>query len=183
MKEVYDEVYEHIHGYGVECSHKIEFIGKAFEGFDRSARIIDVGCGQGHYIRKLKGLNFKNILGVDFSLVCSQNYLSDLEHVNADFLDYSKEIPDKEFEICLCMDVLEHIQILNLEIFLGNIYRISNVAFLGIANHSDIFLGEQLHVIQKGVEWWVKRLETYYNTVENLFETASNTFFILKCYD
>jgi 2-polyprenyl-3-methyl-5-hydroxy-6-metoxy-1,4-benzoquinol methylase len=182
MKKVYDAVYENIVDYDGIFSWKIHEVNKIFDRFDKSINVIDVGCGKGHYLRNLIGNGFKNVLGVEFSSVCSENYLTDVPHINEDFLIHSTLIKDKEYKICLCMDVLEHIDSQNLDEFLIAISRISNHAVLGIANHSDIFLGEELHLIQENSKWWEEKLQNNFLLVEKKFELENGRFFLFECH-
>lgn len=181
LKKIYDNVYTNIPQYDGMFKWKIEVIDKVFENFDKSIKVIDVGCGKGHYLKNLLDHDFKNVLGVEFSSVCSEKFLSELPHVNADFLTYSSNIKDCDYDVCLCMDVLEHIQYEKLDEFLNSVERISKESILGIANHSDIFLGNELHLVQEDSVWWYNMLKKFYNNIEEIYQLENKKFFIFRC--
>lgn len=180
MKEIYDKVYDNFQDYDEKFDYKIELIDKEFEKFSKDSAIIDIGCGKGHYIKHLINSGYNNILGIEFSSVCSEKYLQNVPHLNVDFLKHCDSIEDKKYEICLCMDVLEHIPYDKVEFMVSNIARIGNGAILGIANHSDIFLGEELHIIQENDEWWILLLKKYFNTVEKIYDKKGK-FYLFRC--
>ena len=180
MKEIYNKVYDNFDEYDEKFSYKINLIDSEFEKFSKTSKILDIGCGKGHYIKHLLNKDFQNILGVEFSKSCSEKYLQGINHVNEDFLEYSKTISDREYDICLCMDVLEHIPYDKIEFMVKSISRIGDHAILGIANHSDIFMGEELHLIQENSKWWEMLLKKYFSNVENIFQKKSK-FFVFRC--
>lgn len=180
MKEIYDKVYDNFQDYDEKFDYKIELINQEFEKFSKDSKIIDIGCGKGHYIKHLINSGYKNILGIEFSSVCSEKYLQGVPHLNVDFLKHCESIKDKEYEICLCMDVLEHIPYDKVEYMVANIARIGNKSILGIANHSDIFLGEELHIIQEDYKWWTLLLQKYFNNVEKIYDRKGK-FYLFRC--
>jgi len=71
-------------------------------GEDRSARILDVGCGTGIFLAHLDSLGFENLAGVETS-----------ENLRAKFRDRAielfDELPDRRYDKIFMLDVLEHI--------------------------------------------------------------------------
>lgn len=180
MKAIYDNVYSEVDDYDSIFQYKIDVINKTFSLYDNSIKIIDVGCGKGHYLKNFLNHGFNNILGIEFSEVCSKNFLYNLPHLNKDFLEYAHVINDQEYDVCLCMDVIEHISLENLDEFLKSIARISKESVLGIANHSDMLLGQELHLIQENIEWWGEKLKSFYLSIDLVY-THDSRFFIFKC--
>lgn len=75
---------------------------------NRNAKILDLGCGMGHYLYALKALGYKNIIGVDTSSSNVEFCLSQgLNVVKEDALTYLKDHPE-EFEGIIFNDVIEH---------------------------------------------------------------------------
>lgn len=181
MKEIYDKVYENFENYDERFDYKIDLINEEFKRFSKDLKILDIGCGKGHYLRNLLSQGFDNILGVEFSKSCADKYLQSLPHVNADFLEYNKTIENKTYDMCLCMDVLEHISYKNIDSMVSGISRIGNHALLGVANHSDIFMGEELHIIQENSDWWINLLSKHFSSVEKIFEGKKGKFFVFRC--
>lgn len=178
-KKIYDKIYTNESLYNDQAIDKINII---LEHIDQSKniKICDIGCGKGHYSRALYKNNYQNIFGIEVSKFCSDNFLSDIPHVNANFLDYSKQIYNHSYDYSLCMDVLEHIDPLEVDNFISEIYRISKNSILGIANHSDIIQNIELHLIQENSEWWREKISKYWSNV-TLLCNYNERFFIFKC--
>lgn len=72
--------------------------------------IIDLGCGEGLALEKLmKGFPGRNVMGVDLELenieICRRHAL------NAVYSNlYDLALPDAHFDVCVCIDVLEHLE-------------------------------------------------------------------------
>lgn len=180
MKEIYDMVYNTFQNYDEKFDYKIILIDNEFEKISKESKVIDIGCGKGHYIKHLINSGYRNTLGIEFSSVCSEKYLQNVPHLNIDFLKHCESIKDKEYEICLCMDVLEHIPYEKVEFMVSNIARIGNRSILGIANHSDIFMGEELHIVQETDQWWTLLLKKYFITVEKIYDKKGK-FYLFRC--
>jgi len=140
--------------------------------------IIDIGCGQGDNMRELIDSG-RSVYGIDFSEVCCKKYLSDLPHECSSIIDFCSEA--KEYDSALCSGVLEHITKKDLNENLSAIRNIASRFLFGIANHSDIQFGTQLHVIQEGPEWWVKRLKKHFDDVEVIDLWVDGAFFFISC--
>jgi len=138
--------------------------------------VIDVGCGSGHYLKHF--INNWNVFGIEISNICCDKYLSELPHENIDLVSFSKST-DKRFDCLYCFDVLEHIKYEDLNEFISCLVKISDNILLGIANHSDIQLGIELHIIQQNNIWWQNKLKNYFKEV-TLIENE-NRFFVLEC--
>ena len=183
MKELYDKIYSTVPSYDGKMDsnfdYKIDLIKTNIAGLISDASIIDIGCGKGHYARSIKSLGYHNYTALEFSTSCCEKFLKDVPHINADFLEYGPTVPDGQYDLCLCMDVLEHISYERIDEFVSNIKRISQKSLLGIANHSDMFLGEEVHLIQEGVSWWAQLLKKHFDRVHCINETSK--FFMFMC--
>ncbi len=71
---------------------------------DRSARILDVGCGSGLMLNALGGLKFRNLLGVDPFLPADVEYANGVKLVKATIHDISGE-----FDIITLHHSFEHL--------------------------------------------------------------------------
>lgn len=145
----------------------------------RGGKILDAGCGEGIHLKRLLGKGF-NAFGIELSSVCCQEFLQDTPHENIDILSFAKKNQEK-FDSLICMDVLEHIPYDSIGITIASLSTLSTNAFFGIANHSDIYKGKQLHLIQEGVEWWTKELSKYYSNVYFLGEQFEGLFYYFYC--
>jgi 2-polyprenyl-3-methyl-5-hydroxy-6-metoxy-1,4-benzoquinol methylase len=181
MKEIYNNVYQNNKRYNNSYDYKLEVVLLEIRKLAKSSKIIDIGCGKGHYIRKIISEGYSSTLGIEFSDVCCKEFLCDVPHVNADFLTTNSIFVDQQFDLCVCMDVLEHIEYKNIELMIENIKRIGRSSILGIANHSDVILGQELHLIQEDLLWWNNKLSQFYSSVVVLNELPNGRFFIFKC--
>lgn len=185
LEDIYNRVYKKVKWYDEAYEEKLKAVEEHLPNTDKSIRILDIGCGKGHYIRRLISLGYKNITGVEFSSYCCETWLDELNVINANWLELGPTLEDNSFDLAVCMDVLEHIEPSNIQKFVSNIERTCNEAILGIANHSDIMEGEELHLIQQGVPWWTELLKKYYSNVDLVYSAYPNDsgdpkFFILK---
>lgn len=186
MKEVYDKVYSEVERYDEKMQYKIDIVETHIADLPKEIKIIDIGCGKGHYARSIQSWGYNDYTAIEFSTSCCEKYLQDIEYINIDFLDYGPTVKDKSYDLCLCIDVLEHISKDNINEFVANIARIGNKAILGIANHSDVFLGKELHIIQEGVSWWSNLLNTHFSKIECVDQSQHNSknhprFFMFVC--
>lgn len=180
-KEWYDTVYSAEPGYNIEDVKKLNLVEKLVNPLDRDIKILDVGCGRGHYLKRLKSLGFTNIYGIEVSEECSKQYLQDLPHEVTDFISFAKLKKDNNYDLIICNDVLEHIHPDEIDEFLDELSRLSNHAIFGIANHSDIHQGIQCHLIIQPDSWWNKKLISRYSNVNLLNEMRMRIFFWFEC--
>ena len=77
---------------------------------DKSAHIVDLGCGIGGFTRAIANAGYLNIQGVDISEESIQTALSQgvQNVVLGDIFSYLDSIPDATIDAILCIDVLEH---------------------------------------------------------------------------
>lgn len=80
----------------------------------RSGLILDVGCGEGVLVEEFADLGYR-IFGIDLHYGSSYVHRGDVRH-----LPY----PTATFDVVLCLDVLEHLGVLDQEDVLGDISRI-----------------------------------------------------------
>ena len=79
---------------------------------DKTARILDIGCGIGHFLAYVKSNNYNNFLGVDISKEqidhCKKNVTKKVQLINNlnAFLKENKNL----FGFILMNDVIEHVQ-------------------------------------------------------------------------
>lgn len=79
----------------------------------RTARVLDAGCAEGHWLEALRRVGFKNLTGVDLSaqlLEMARGRLgADARLFNADLCQWVREVPDSSFDVIFFHDVLEHL--------------------------------------------------------------------------
>ena len=150
-------------------------------------KILDAGCGQGIHLKRLLKQG-RDVFGLEVSEICCQKYLQGVPHECSDIAAFCRK--NRKFDGVICMDVLEHLAEDDLDEVLKGLSAVAPSACFGIANHSDVQNGVELHVIQKDSSWWEKKLSKYYRTsisVPSVFIDSSppeaDLFFIFECYN
>ena len=80
---------------------------------ERSARILDLGCGYGRHILALQDLGYSNILGVDISEEQIAYATSHLGLTNVQVGDAIAALEGEQggYDVILLLDVLEHLEL------------------------------------------------------------------------
>lgn len=161
-------------------------VKQVYRSHDNTASVIDVGCGRGFYIRRLKSMGHP-VYGIEQSEECSKKYLSDIMHsvsTISEFFQFrdSHDLPRFGWDIMICTDVLEHIPEEEVDANIQQISTLSSTAIIGIANHTDKdpITGGELHLIQKNSDWWLERLAKAYTGSIGLV-AGDDRFFIFRC--
>lgn len=119
---------------------------------DRNAKILEIGVGMGHFAYfATKTLQYSNYYGIDISLECIE-YVK--EHVT-DSVELVQEtekwlqLSEKQYDLILALDVIEHIPKPNQIRFLNQIYRSlkSGGAIILRTENSGIFSGYLQHCL------------------------------------
>lgn len=164
---IYDEVFKTEEKYNIKQEDKIEIVKQWAHKYNDGV-VLDVGCGRGHYLKALLADKI-DVLGLEPSLYLCENDLKGFDVVNAD-INTMAQINRLEFSALYCMDVLEHISEEDIYHTLNDLTVLSDHALIGVANHSDIWLGKELHLIQRGEDWWLNLLQSFYKNVDTVKE-------------
>lgn len=111
---------------------KMKFIRSYMRKIPPNYKILDLGCGEGVLVEEFKNLGY-DIAGLD------QNYSSEFV-VRGDIL--RTPFPDQNFDLILCLDVIEHLNYENQEIAIREIRRIlkdTEVVIFTIPNLAHIY--------------------------------------------
>lgn len=164
VRAVYDQVFandEHFDTLDISNEPKLKYVLRFAKGVD--GLVLDAGCGRGSVLRYMLD-NGVQAFGVELSAAACEMYLGDLPHANADIISWADQ--GHTYPGLICTDVLEHIPPDQIDGVLAALSRLAPRAFLGIANHSSIHNGHELHVIQKGHRWWLDQIRRHYETAE-----------------
>lgn len=106
---------------------KMKYIDAFLLGLPKTCRILDLGCGEGALVEKYRKSGY-NIIGLDL------NYSSDFV-TKGDI----RQTPfgNGDFEVVLCLDVLEHLNFFDQDLALKEIHRIlktDGIALLALPN-------------------------------------------------
>jgi SAM-dependent methyltransferase len=75
---------------------------------DRGARILDIGCGQGQYVRQLLALGYENTQGIDISPEQVQK-ARDSGLTQVSLGDYRQSLGVADLDLVIATDFLEHL--------------------------------------------------------------------------
>ena len=162
-----------------------------------SARIIDIGCGDGRICRELSfAFPFTTVLGIDYSMRATslaKAMNSDVFNLKFKSLDITMEHNLNPFDIAILIEVFEHVPIENAEKFMESVRSLLNkggVLYLTVP-HENKFL-EYKHFQHFSIKKIVDYLNPYFDIVEVvpferisryrkiLLKILSNRFFILN---
>lgn len=161
---VYDEVFEKddlFDTLDISNTPKLKYVLRYAQTVH--GQVLDAGCGRGSVLRHMLD-NGIDAFGVELSKSACEKYLQGLPHANADIITWAEQ--GHRYAGLICTDVLEHIPPDQIHKVLSALAKLAPSGFLGIANHSSIHEGHELHVIQKGRDWWVKQLREHYREIE-----------------
>ncbi|EGR0494297.1 methyltransferase domain-containing protein [Vibrio cholerae] len=176
LKNVYDSVYAENDNYNFHYPAKDLIVD--LYATQICGKILDAGCGQGGNLKRLLSHGV-DAFGIELSSVCCEKHLQALPHENTDIVSFSQK-SIIEFDGLVCFDVLEHIPESSLDENIKALSSLSKSALLGIANHSDIQCGEELHLIQEDVDWWIARLKQHYESATCVVSFLDDTFFVIE---
>lgn len=175
-KKVYDDTYNNNENYNYYDEIKNMYVDTYATFVD--GKMLDAGCGEGIHLKRLLKKEY-DIFGIELSEVCCNRYLQGFPHENIDIVSFAKK--SQQFAGIICMDVIEHIPLDDVDETLKALSAMGPSVFLGIANHSDIIDGVQLHLIQEDSNWWINLLKKYYKDVILVEELYDGMFFCIQC--
>ena len=85
--------------------HVIKLIGRMAK--DRNAKILDVGCGSGSLLAKLRELGYSELMGVDID---PPKNLPGIELRAIDFDSFGSELSGCAFDVIVAVEVVEHVE-------------------------------------------------------------------------
>ena len=121
--------------------------------------VLDVGSGLGHLASMLMAQGLK-VETADLK----KFHDIDVPHHNIDLLN---GLGDLRFDCITCLDVLEHLPENSIKGVIESISRACQFAVFTVANHSDIWEGEELHLIQRPRLWWDNVITQYFTVVSS----------------
>tara|TARA_B100001057_G_scaffold480940_1_gene554375 strand:+ start:144 stop:803 length:660 start_codon:yes stop_codon:yes gene_type:complete len=134
--------------------------------------MIDYGCGKGNFYNKSFNLGNKHIPPL------SKYWDIDIKLYDPCFEKYSKFEKDEDFDLTICIDVLEHIPKIDIEWILDRFFKISKkFIFINVACYEAIALlpdGRNAHINVQEPIWWS-------NTIEKLIKNHKGVKVICIC--
>ena len=163
---LYNTVFED-EKYNARVDYKVKIV-LDWIAYNNLSTLLDVGCGRGHYIKET------GATGLEPSSLIAEQLKGDV--INSDIQNLET---DRTWEGLYCMDVLEHISYDEIDSCLEKLKTLAPTALYGIANHSDIQKGVELHLIQEEPDWWLEKLRRVYKNVKLTYEPAR--YMVIEC--
>ena len=163
---LYNTVFED-EKYNARVDYKVKIVLDWREDNNLST-LLDVGCGRGHYMRET------GATGLEPSSLIAKRLKGDI--INSDIQSLNTK---RTWQGLYCMDVLEHISYDEIDKCLEKLAMLAPTALYGIANHSDVQAGVELHLIQEDAEWWLEKLQKHYKNVRLTYEPAR--YMVIEC--
>jgi len=164
----YDEIYFNYHS-TLEAKHFLmmsqwkDYFYKKHPGAENeySIKMLDIGCGIGLYgiAAKTLGIEWRGIEKSEWAVKNTNRGIiqGDITNLNV----------DGEFDMILCIDVLEHLDYKELDKALDNIKDLGEIFILSIPFMGDPNLEQDpTHKIKESKDWWINKLSQYFKVKE-----------------
>jgi SAM-dependent methyltransferase len=124
--------------------------------------ILDLGCGYGHY-----GFVANEFLGCEYLGIDKSQWVVDNKRYNLDIrqgkIPSSLFLPDSDYDLVLCADILEHIPEDEIDMAIEIISGLGKNFIFSIPFEGDPNLeNDKTHLVKKSKEWWVSKLSEYF---------------------
>ena len=154
------------------------------EKFNKAnTKILDVGCGDGSFLRGLQSRGFKDLTGVDFTTIDLEICSGDINYISS----FADKMPfkDNEFDLLTSAEMLEHIHEDNIHDVLKEFQRVCNGTLLLTCSHRDsgeVHKGKNLHFLVRDKSWWETALSKYFVVLDSTTYSSSkqSSRFVLR---
>jgi SAM-dependent methyltransferase len=144
--------YEGIHNYS-DSSAKV-IVPLILEVIDCN-RVIDIGCGDGTWLKNFQEKGVKEILGVDGDYVDANTLLIPHEHFIPWNLQYPLEIHQR-FDLAISLEVAEHLPEECANIFVDSLVNLSSTILFSAAIPHQ---GGEHHVNEQWQDYWAEKFQ------------------------
>jgi 2-polyprenyl-3-methyl-5-hydroxy-6-metoxy-1,4-benzoquinol methylase len=154
------------------------------EKFDKkNTKILDVGCGDGSFLRGLHSKGYKDLTGVDFTTIDLSISSGDINYISS----FADNLPfkDNEIDLLTSSEMLEHIHEDNIHDVLKEFKRVCNGTLLLTCSHrysGESHEGKNLHFLVRDKSWWETTLSKYFVVLDSTTYSSSkqSSRFVLR---
>ena len=143
--------------------------------YGKPISIIEIGCGNGMLCNTLSQMEL-NVTGMDIVGLEDIYDRSKYKFIQKDLVETPYNFKDRQFDYCLCFDVLEHLPEKAIPKVLKEMARISNKLIIKVACDG----GPPLHLTVHNLGWWEYKLyefcpEFSWQTIRNFEQIRPRT--------
>lgn len=117
--------------------------------------VVDMGCGAGAFLEEFRNFNITDLLGLDNSDIDPKYLLFDRNKILKQNLTEQFSLK-KKFELAICLEVAEHIDEGESEVFIDNLSNLSDVILFSAAIPGQ---GGTHHVNEQWPEYWAEKFK------------------------
>lgn len=118
-----------------------------FNKINKTDKVLEVGCGEGHFLEKLKENNI-NSLGLEFNQSALRECVKKGLPVSSKSLDELIKTENRRFDIVCCFQVLEHIA--EVKEFIGgiiNLTKLDGKIFFSVPNNDSFIKWDKRNIL------------------------------------
>lgn len=180
-KRVYENTFS-IPEYSADHHIQYDYILDAVKSYNlEHNKLIDIGSGRGHLINMLNNSNIKNLSITSVDLKQFHNYqINNFIDCDLSKSEDRHKLLNDNYDILVCTDVFEHLDKSFIEDVISMCSKLSKRCIFGIANHSDVWNGIELHTIQESDAWWENLLNKYF-TIDRKNKMFGDRLYMYVC--
>lgn len=135
------------------CRQSAEVMAADLFGNLKPQSVVDVGCGDGWLLDKLRAQGCHRVQGYEYSAAGLR--LTRQREIAADRLDLRQEIQsESKFDLCTCFEVAEHIEAQFADTIVRNLVKLAPVVVFSAAIPGQ---GGVDHVNEQPNSYWIER--------------------------
>jgi len=139
--------------------------------------LLDVGCGNGTYIKHLQGKNY-TVKGIEMSDVCCNKYLKSIPHICTTLKEYAQKNEEVN-EGVICFNTLETLSSEELDEALIDLKKLGIHFLFAITNDSKKYRGQELNTTREKSDWWMHRIAQQLPSI-SLSPLSGDSLFIIE---
>jgi hypothetical protein len=168
-KEIYSNLFktrlEYNTGQFVSYVYAREFI-TYLQHKEEITTLADIGSGRGNLFPYISENKIESIHSYDLECFYNINNFSNVNFTKIN-LSVAEDLSKiKKVDLLCCLDVLEHIEEKFIDEIMSAFSKNSSFCYFSVANHSDCLDGVELHLIQKGLNFWKEKFKPFFEILD-----------------
>lgn len=150
LNEFYNEDFYNNNLQGMSQSAVI-ILGLLYEHY-KPNKVIDIGCGQGAWLATAESFGAEIIKGLDGEWVNRERLLS--KNIDFEAVNFDETMPElnEKYDLCISLEVAEHISKMNAENFINLLCEASDTVLFSAAIKQQ---GGENHINEQWQSYWV----------------------------